>query len=543
MSKLPAYDRIRQLTAIGIALTSQRDPEKLLEMILSSARDITDADAGTLYLMTPDGQALQFAIVQNDSLDVKLGDADGKADASVQVPLYHPDGRPDQRTVVASAVLQRSTINVADAYDDSVFDFSGTRRFDSTTGYRSTSFLTVPLCDHDDQVLGVLQLINKLDRDKQPVAFDDADQEIVESLASQAAIALSNQRLITGMRDLFEGLTRVIATAIDAKSPQTGAHCRRVPEAALTLARAASGSGFPGLEGFVMSDDDMYQLEIAAWLHDCGKIVTPDHVIEKSTKLETIADRIEAVRQRFDILARDIQLRKMELELEAARQGVQPDSQELAHCDAELARLADDQRFLEQVNASRSFMSDADVERVRSLAKRSWVNIHGQTCYLLTDDEAENLCIRKGTLNAAERQIMEDHMVHTLSMLEQLPFPRHLRNVTEYAAGHHERMDGTGYPRGLTRDQLSIPARILGMADVFEALTAHERPYKEPMSLSQALHIMGTMVENQHLDPDLFELFVHKKVYLDYAREYLRPEQIDEVQINTLPGLSSTCPV
>ncbi len=543
MSKLPAYDRIRQLTAIGIALTSQRDPEKLLEMILSSARDITDADAGTLYLMTPDGQALQFAIVQNDSLDVKLGDADGKADASVQVPLYHPDGRPDQRTVVASAVLQRSTINVADAYDDSVFDFSGTRRFDSTTGYRSTSFLTVPLCDHDDQVLGVLQLINKLDRDKQPVAFDDADQEIVESLASQAAIALSNQRLITGMRDLFEGLTRVIATAIDAKSPQTGAHCRRVPEAALTLARAASGSGFPGLEGFVMSDDDMYQLEIAAWLHDCGKIVTPDHVIEKSTKLETIADRIEAVRQRFDILARDIQLRKMELELEAARQGVQPDSQELAHCDAELARLADDQRFLEQVNASRSFMSDADVERVRSLAKRSWVNIHGQTCYLLTDDEAENLCIRKGTLNAAERQIMEDHMVHTLSMLEQLPFPRHLRNVTEYAAGHHERMDGTGYPRGLTRDQLSIPARILGMADVFEALTAHERPYKEPMTLSQALHIMGTMVENQHLDPDLFELFVHKKVYLDYARQYLRPEQIDEVQINTLPGLSSTCPV
>ncbi|HLR78159.1 MAG TPA: GAF domain-containing protein, partial [Burkholderiaceae bacterium] len=272
MSKLPAYDRIRQLTAIGIALTSQRDPQKLLEMILSSARDITDADAGTLYLMTPDGQALQFAIVQNDSLDVKLGDAtDGAdgADASAQVALYCPDGRPDLRTVVACAVLQRATINVVDAYDESAFDFSGTRHFDSKTGYRSTSFLTVPLCDHDDEVLGVLQLINKLDRDKQPVAFDDADQEIVESLASQAAIALSNQRLITGMRDLFEGLTRVIATAIDAKSPQTGAHCRRVPEAALTLARAASGSGFPGLEGFVMSDDDMYQLEIAAWLHDC----------------------------------------------------------------------------------------------------------------------------------------------------------------------------------------------------------------------------------------------------------------------------------
>lgn len=538
----PEYERIRQLNAIGIALTSQRDHGKLMEMILSSARDITGADAGTLYLMAGDKQSLRFAIIQNDTLNVNLGNTDGAGDQVFEVPLYRADGGPDVRTVAACSVHRRATINVADAYNEPDFDFSGTQRFDSNTGYRSTSFLTVPLCNHDDDVIAVLQLINKLDTGKPAIPFDDADQEIVESLASQAAVALSNQQLVTEMRVLFDSFTRVIASAIDAKSPQTSAHCRRVPEAALMLAHAASGSDFPGLEGFVMSDDDMYELQTAAWLHDCGKIVTPHHIMEKSTKLETIVDRIDVIRQRFDILARDIQQQKTMLELDAARQGSVPDSQALARHDAELAQLTDDMRFLESVNTGREFMSDADIERVQALAERSWVNMHGETCHLLSDDEVTSLCVRKGTLNPSERQIMEDHMAHTLTMLEQLEFPRHLQNVTEYAVGHHERMDGTGYPRGLTRDQLSIPARIMGIADVFEALTAQERPYKDAMSLSKALHIMGTMVEGQHLDPDLFALFVHKKVYLTYANQHMHPAQIDEVDISALPGVSGTCP-
>lgn len=533
----PEYERIRQLNAIGIALSSQRNHARLMEMILSSARDITGADAGTLYLVAPDEQALQFAIIQNDTLKIQLGDQPNNEGPSTRVPLYHPDGKPDDRTVVASSVLKKSTINIADAYREQGFDFSGTRRFDATTGYKSVSFLTVPLCNHDNEVIAALQLINKLDAGSNPIAFDAADQEIVESLASQAAVALSNQQLITEMRTLFDSFTRVIGAAIDAKSPHTGAHCRRVPDATLMLARAASGANFPGLEGFSMSEDDMYELQTAAWLHDCGKVVTPHHIIEKSTKLETIVDRIGSIRQRFDILASRIQQEKLMLQLQAARQRVAPDNRAMAHCDTELAQLLDDQRFLEQVNTGAEFMSDADIKRVQTLSMRSWTNIHGETCYLLNDDEVMNLCVKKGTLNADERQIMEDHMVHTLKMLEQLPFPRHLQRVTEYAVGHHERMDGKGYPRGLTREQLSIPARIMGIADVFEALTAHERPYKKPMPLSQALQIMGTMVENQHLDPDLFALFVHQRVYLTYAHKHLRAEQIDDVDIVSLPGL------
>lgn len=536
----PEYERIRQLNAIGIALSSQRDHARLMDMILGSARELTNADAGTLYLVTPDNQTLQFAIIQNDSLNVDLGNADCDDSKTTFVPLYHPDGTPDDRTVAACSVLNRTTINIANAYDEQIFDFSGTQRFDAQTGYRSVSFLTVPLCNHDNEIVGALQLINKLNDQQEPVPFDGADQEIVESLTSQAAVALSNQQLITELRDLFDSFTRVIGSAIDAKSPHTGAHCRRVPDATLMLARAASGDNFPGLEGFVMSEDDMYELQTAAWLHDCGKVVTPHHIMEKSTKLETVVDRIHTVSQRFDILARDIQHEKLTLQLQAARQGKEPDNRALARLDAKRAQLIDDQRFLEQSNTGTEFMSDADIARIQSLSRHSWTNIHGETCYLLTDDEVMNLCVKKGTLNTDERQIMEDHMVHTLTMLEQLPFPRHLQRVTEYAVGHHERMDGKGYPRGLTREQLSIPARIMGIADVFEALTAHERPYKKPMPLSQALNIMGNMVENQHLDPDLFAVFVHKQVYLTYAHKHLLPEQIDHVDFSELPGLLIT---
>lgn len=534
-----AYQRIQRLNAIGIALSAQRDHAKLLEMILSSAREITSADAGTLYIIEPDGQSLRFAIVQNNSLNVNFSEETADPDdPGILIPLYNPDKTPNLRTVVTSAVLTSSTINIADAYDESEFDFSGTHRYDKKSNYRSTSFLTVPLIDHEGEVIAALQLINKLDINHQAIPFNATDQEITESLASQAAVALSNQRLITELRTLFDSFTRVIGAAIDAKSPHTGAHCRRVPDATLMLAEAANGANFPGLEGFVMSADDMYELQTAAWLHDCGKVVTPHHIMEKSTKLETVVDRIHYITPRFDILIRDIQLERLNMELTALKNGLPIPEQKLHDYDSKLEQLAADRVFLERVNIGTEAMADADIKRLNELSKLSWLGPDGKTQPLLNDDELLNLSTRRGTLNSAERQVMEDHMKHTLDMLNQLPFPRHLQRVTEYAVGHHERMDGKGYPRGLTRDQLSIPARMMGIADVFEALTAHERPYKKPMPLSQALSIMGNMVVNQHLDPDLFSLFVHKQVYLTYAKKHLRSEQIDVVDINTLPGLS-----
>lgn len=521
--------KVRRLNQIGIALSSERDKVQLLELILSSARELTCADAGTLYLLDSSAQRLEFALLQNDQLGVYLG---GYQQPSVElfepISLYLDNGQPNEQLVVAWSVLHKQTICIADAYDPGRFDFSGTRAFDQQSGYCSRSFLTVPLVNHEGEVFAALQLINKLSSGAL-VAFSETDQELAESLASQAAVALTNQRLIEEMKTLFDSFTRVLATAIDTKSPHTGNHCRRVPDATLFLAEAVSASDHPAVKEFVMNDADFYELKTAAWLHDCGKVVTPHHVMEKSRKLETVFDRIELIAARIEILLRDLEIQSLK----------QPSSADAAETLAsEQAQLLGDLNFLRRVNVGSEFTTDADLVRIQNLADKTWIDHNGTQQTLLSDDEKQNLSIRRGTLNPQERQIMNDHMVATLEMLEQLPFPKHLQRVPEYAGCHHERMDGKGYPRGLTREQMSIPARIMGVADVFEALTAKERPYKEPMKLSQALTIMGRMVEDNHLDPDLFAVFVEEAVYQRYAAIHLSPEQIDTVDITALPGFN-----
>lgn len=513
MSTEHLIERIRYLNQIGIALSAERESLRLLEMILSSARKLTGADAGSLYLVEGEEQTrkLQFSLVQNDTLNIHLGGSgEPITDKFAPLPLYQ-QGQPNNSMIVARAVLNEETIVIEDAYAADGFDFSGTRAFDQKTGYHTESVLVVPLRNHEKEVIAALQLINK-QVGGQTVRFNADDIELAESLASQAAIALTNQRLIRELEQLFDSFTQLIAEAIDAKSPQTGAHCRRVPDLTLMLADAASHSGYPGIEDFAMDEKTRYELKTASWMHDFGKIVTPPHIVEKSHKLETIYDRISTIEARFAALA------------------AQPEWQ------SRRAELRADLEFLQQANTGGEFMSDEAVQRVHDIAQRRYLDLAGEPQPLLDETEVAYLTIRRGTLTDAERKIMEDHMVHTVNMLEKLPFPRHLRRVPEFAGGHHERMDGNGYPRGLTREQMSIPARIMGIADVFEALTAPERSYKKAMPLSQSLAIMGRMVENNHLDPDLFRVFIDKQVYMQYAERFLQPEQIDAIDISQLPG-------
>lgn len=520
---------VNRLNEIGIALSAEKDEIRLLELILSSTRDLTSSDGGTLYVVEqkseqPQDKVLQFKLVQNDTLSIKLGGSGEPIDNRFpDLPCYLENGEPNTKMVAAHAVVSEQTINIKDAYKEQGFDFSGTRKFDETTGYRSQSMLVVPMTNHEDEVIAAIQLLNKQDASGQPTEFTEEDLELVSSLASQAAIALTNRRLIDDLHHLFNSFTQVIANAIDAKSPQTGAHCRRVPDATIMIAEAANGSNYPGIEGFKMSEEDMYELRTAAWMHDCGKIVTPPHVVEKSTKLETISDRIQAVEARLECIRLECKVRR--LEAETKNSSIPKDVEKL---DDEFFR--DALTFLRSCNKGSEFMEDSDIDKLNELATLSYTNVEGETHTLINENELKNLSIRRGTLSDEERQIMEDHMVHTINMLNQLPFPKHLKRVPEFAGGHHERMDGTGYPLGLTREEMSVPARIMGIADVFEALTAPERTYKKPMPLSQTLRIMGNMVKNSHLDPDLFRLFVEKKVYLRYAEKYLQPEQIDEVE-------------
>jgi len=528
--------RLERLVSIGIELSSQSDLDTLLNQILDAAQTLTRADGGTIYLVRR--QQLEFAIIRNNTLGIHLGSGGGVL-AHGPIPMYQPDGSPNLSMVSASAAIAGKTINIADAYDVSEFDFSGTRRFDALNGYQSRSFLTVPMKDHEAKVIGVLQLINALDEvSGKIIPFDLDDQYLVESLASQAAVVMTNRQLIDRLETLFVAFITLISNALDEKSPYTHGHCQRVPVITMLLADAVSRTEQGPLREFRLSAKDRRELEIAALMHDCGKITTPVHIVDKSTKLETIFDRIHSVDIRFEVLKRDARIRMLEAQVSAPEFNTVALQAEYESDCEELDQARD---FLRRANIGGEFMSPEMQAQVRQIGKKyQWRNAAGEMQPLLSEEEIDKLCIAKGTLSAEERDIINYHIVSTIHMLEALPWPSHLRNVPEYAGGHHERMDGKGYPKGLTRDQMSIQARIMGIADIFEALTASDRPYKPGMSLSRSLAILGRMKLDNHIDPDLFDVFVREKVYLDYAKAYLKPEQIDVVDETVIPGYAAS---
>ncbi|MDP2752675.1 MAG: HD domain-containing phosphohydrolase [Rhodocyclaceae bacterium] len=507
--------RFDQLNDIGASLSCEQDINRLLENILIAAKTITHADGGTLYRLTENKEALTFEIVSTDSLGLAMGGTSGVPIHFPNLPLTDEQGRTNLSLVATYAAALGKTVNIPNAYTATEFDFSGTKAFDQRTGYRSCSFLTVPMKNHEDEVIGVLQLINAIDQDTgEVIYFSEADQRLAESLASQAAIALNNRLLLMQLEKLFESFIDLINLAIDEKSPYTGNHCHRVPMLTKMIADAVATATEGPFANFRMSEADAYELRIAAMLHDCGKVTTPVHVVDKATKLETIFDRIQLIDARFEILRRDMEIRRLKGEVSDAP----------TQCDQQA--LEDDHAFLTRCNTAP--LSDEDIQRVRDIASRyRWIDSRGNENDGLTPDEILNLTIRAGTLTQAERETINNHVVMSLKMLEQLPWPKHLRNVPEFAGGHHERMDGKGYPRGLTGDKMSVQARIIAIADIFEALTARDRPYRRAMKLSQALNILADMAKAGHVDPDIHELFISKKIYLDYATLLLDPAQID----------------
>ena len=530
--------RLKDLNEIGIALSQQRDLNSLLETILEAAKRITHADAGTLYLHEHEQRVLRFEILRNDSLKTAMGGTSGVPISFYPIQLYDGAGNPNHAMVVSHSALSGETVNIPDAYMAKGYDFSGTKKFDAKTGYRSQSFLTVPMRNHENDVIGVLQLINAQDRESGAIVpFSTDDQQLLESLASQAAIALTNRHLIEQLEALFESFIQLINTAIDDKSPYTGGHCARVPALTMMLAEAVNRTTQGPLSDFVMSDKDRRELKIAGLLHDCGKITTPVHVVDKSTKLQTLFDRIQLVDTRFEVLKRDAEIAMLR-EIASADGDSQCVETARQNYAARATQLDLDREFLRHCNVGSEAMSAEAQQRVRQIATYQWRDSDGNKCNFLSEDEVENLTIRAGTLTAAEREIINHHIDVTIKMLESLPWPRHLMNVAEYAGGHHERMDGKGYPRGLTREQMSVQARVMGIADIFEALTAKDRPYKKGKTLTESLTILGNFKLGGHIDPDLFDVFIREKVYLDYANQFLSPEQIDDVDLGKIPGVN-----
>jgi HD-GYP domain-containing protein (c-di-GMP phosphodiesterase class II) len=520
------FERLERLNDVGASLSNERDLDRLLEKILLAAMSITRADGGTLYTSTDDQRHLRFRIVRTNSLGIAFGGSGGKSlpPNFVDLPMYGEDGRPNDRMIAPWSAVSGKTVNIEDAYTATGFDFSGTMRFDAASGYRSRSFLSVPMRNHEGAVIGVLQLINATDAASGAVhAFSKSDQSLAESLASQAAVALTNRALIDQLEGLFEAFIQLIGSAIDEKSPYTGGHCARVPELTMMLAEAAHEAESGPLAEFRLSEKDRYELRIAALLHDCGKITTPVHVVDKATKLQTIYDRIGLVATRMAALKHAAEAEAWRAVAEGA-----PREPTLAALKARHAQMDDDLAFLRQVNRGGERLADEAVQRIREVAQRwSAPGPDGQVQPFLSDDEVENLSIRTGTLTAAEREVINHHIVSTIQMLQKLPWPQHLVNVPEYAGGHHERMDGRGYPKGLKREQMSVQARMMGIADIFEALTAADRPYKSPMALSQALDIMARFRSDGHIDPDLYDVFLAQRVPQRYAERFLARDQLD----------------
>lgn len=492
---------LKRLTEIGIALSKEKNVSKLFEMIVDFGMEFTRSDGGTLYIVSDDGRYLNFVIVKNKSLSVNLTDGSYLKDWP-PVPLYFDDGSPNLSNVCSFCALKAETVNIEDAYETTLFNFQGTRAFDSMRNYRSKSMLVVPMKNHEDEVIGVLQLINAIDESGNIISFSKDSEEIAECLASQAAVALTNRILINELERLFESAIQVIAKAIDEKSPYTADHSRRVAEISLLLAQRVGEARYGPFKDINFNEDELRALRIAAFLHDVGKIKVPEHVMDKATKLQCIFDRIDLIKLRYEFLRK-----------------FYPSREESEEIEEEL-------KFLEGVNMGLKPLADEDLRKLQKIAQRK-VSIGSTDFQLITEEELKNLSIRAGTLTDEERAIIQSHAESTYRMLSQLPFPKKLKGVPVFASSHHEKLNGKGYPKGLSGDQLPIQARILAIADVFEALTARNRPYKKPNTLSQALSIMRDMVERGELDKDLFELFVESGIPKEYAKSELLPEQVD----------------
>lgn len=499
--------QVLKLNQIGIALSAERNLDRLLEMIVDEARNLTNADGGTLY--TVEGDVLKFQIVQNASMGIRMGGTTG-------IPIPWPPVPLGKANVSAYVALTGEIVNIPDVYEAQGFDFSGTRRYDAHNHYRSKSMLVVPMRNHEEEIIGVLQLINAQDPETgEIVEFLPEHVNLVASLASQAAVAITNARLIQDLEQLFEALIEVLAKAVDEKSPYTAGHITRVTEYAYALAQALNEEVLQKEGKPLFTTDQLRELRIAGLLHDIGKITTPEWVIDKAKKLEKIFDRIELVEERFKKAKALAKARALEQELRLLEKGAP--LQEIRcleeSLERELLQYDQDLEFVRECNEPGEFLSDDRIERLKEIARKTYLDEDGQEKPLLTEDELKNLSIRKGSITWEELQVMRHHVVVTQRMLDKIPFTKRLKNVPLYAGQHHEMLDGSGYPLGLKGDQLPLQSRILAIADVFDALSAKDRPYKKAFPLETVVSILQKDASQGKLDPHLVQLFIERRIW------------------------------
>lgn len=535
-------------------VATETDSIQIIDKFMRLAQQACNSDGVSYYTISNDN-FLRLVYSHSRSLKIhKLG-SDNKYYTS---PTYLPDQKKNpQKTIIITSALNQEIINTANIYNDD-YDNDIYLKWDEDMNYKTVSMLVIPIFDSRKHLIGIAQFINAMDITGRTITFTSKSQEKAQSICNLLSPYLENHKLKEDYDQLLESFIEVLARAIDAKSHYTGSHCQRVPVIARMLATAAVQQEQGPLKNFEMNENDWYTLNIASWLHDCGKVTTPEYIVDKATKLETINNRIHEIRNRFEILRRDAHIDYLKKRLKNAA----PQEELQNEYISKIQKLEDDFDFIANCNIGDIPLSDKDVARLQEISHTKFIRYFSRMKGLSwaerdaiqdtelysnpsyenliqnRDDqinapynrgELYNLSIRNGTINKKEREKINEHIVVTIDMLKALPFPKELSNVVEYAGAHHERIDGQGYPNGLTGDQMSIPARIMAIADIFEALTANDRPYKEPKKLSQVLAIMQHMKNSGHIDPDLYEVFIRHRVYAEYAEQYISPAQIDEI--------------
>ena len=508
------FEQIKKLSDIGIALSGVYDLNTLLEMIVDQARNFTNADAGTLYIV--EDNKLRFKIVQNDSLKIRMGGKDGEPIPFAPVEL-------NQSNVSAYVALNGVSVNIPDVYNTDLFDFTGPKKFDQSTGYRSQSMLVVPMRDHYGDVIGVLQLLNATTFNTGKVTTFSQDYEnLTESLASQAAVSITNAKLISNMAELFEAFVKVMATAIDEKSPVTGGHIRRVADLTLTMADVIHNIKEGPYKDITFTQDQIYELKIAAYMHDIGKVTSPVEIVEKAKKLQTIFDRIQYIRLRMAYISQRIILEGQNAKIEILQNG--SDSEKLKALETEthnkLEEIKEIREFINKCNEPGEFLDDETLERLKEISQKTYIDDEEKQQPFLKDDELVNLSIRRGSITEVERKKMQDHAAVTLRMLKQIPFTKKLKNIPDFAGAHHEFINGKGYPLGLKGDEIPFEGKLMAVTDIAEALTASDRPYKKAMPLETVNRILRSMAQKEELDNNLVELFIEKEVYKTYQEKY-----------------------
>ncbi|MFZ6686834.1 HD domain-containing phosphohydrolase [Undibacterium sp. SXout11W] len=542
---------------LGIArdLAGETNFDRLLASVLRELSEITIADTAVLYLYEPKKSTLESAQVY---MDHEVADV---AQQIIPITQQHPVAQ----VCHSESSVMRLSVDELKEYFGVIAEYQ-----------HDCTLIAIPLRDRNNQLVGAIALLINASN------IDIGRHSMAVAVSGTAAIAIENQRLIQEQKALLEAFIQLLAGAIDAKSPYTGGHCQRVPILTKSLARAACNETSGTFADFRLSEAEWEELHIAAWLHDCGKVTTPEYIVDKATKLETLYDRIHEVRMRFEVIKRDVQIDYWK----AIAEGGDPEKLRQQR-DQAIATIDNDFAFVAECNVGGEFMSEEKIERLDNIAERKWQRSLSDRIGIsslekerkdqtpepllpvmekLLDDKPEhifireeqdkiapdnpwgfnikvpehlynrgelyNLRVKRGTLSEEERYKINEHMVQTIKMLTQLPFPRHLSRVPEIAGGHHEKLDGTGYPKGLHDKDMQAPEKMMAIADIFEALTASDRPYKKGKTLSETLKIMNFMKQDQHIDADLFAVFLRSGVYLEYAHQYLSPEQIDEADIH-----------